>query len=121
MHLTETQWEILKPFFPDPPGRADRRGHPWHPSRPVLEGVLWVLKSGARWRDLPRREYIPYQTCHRRFQAWVRDGTLLRAAAALADAAGLDLREAFVDATFAPAKKGAAASVKQSAARAPRS
>ncbi len=38
-------------------------------TREVLNGVLWVLGSGAPWHDLPEH-YPPYQTCHRRFQGW---------------------------------------------------
>ena len=71
--------------------------------------MLWVLRTGARWRDLPET-YPPYQTCHRRFQRWVRDGTLKRVLTALAKhlrARGvLDLRECFIDGTFVAAKKG---------------
>jgi hypothetical protein len=69
----------------------------------VLNGVLWVLRTGAPWHDLPER-YPPYQTCHRRFQAWVRDGTLASVLHALAEdlreRGGLDLSECFIDGTF---------------------
>jgi transposase len=41
----------------------------------VLNGVLWILGTGAQWRELPSK-YPPHQTCHRRFQQWVRDGKL---------------------------------------------
>jgi transposase len=41
----------------------------------VLNGILWVLGTGAQWRELPN-EYSPYQTCHRRLQQWVREGRL---------------------------------------------
>ncbi|MFN9300416.1 MAG: transposase, partial [Acidobacteriota bacterium] len=51
------------------------RGRPWHDTRAVLNGVLWVLGSGAQWRERPER-YPPYQTCHRRFQQWVKTGKL---------------------------------------------
>ena len=40
-----------------------------------MNGVLWVLGTGAQWRELPRK-YPPYQICNRRFQQWVRDGQL---------------------------------------------
>jgi transposase len=75
----------------------------------VLNAVLWVLRTGAPWRDLPRR-YPPYQTCHRRFQRWVRDGSLERVLATLAEYLRerglLDLSECFIDGTFIAAKKG---------------
>jgi transposase len=61
---------ILQPIL-----RKDGRGRPWRDTCAVLNGVLWVLGTGAQWRELPSK-YPPYQTCHRRFQQWVRDGKL---------------------------------------------
>jgi transposase len=62
----------------------------------------------AQWADLPER-YPPYQTCHRRFQRWVREGTLERVLEGLArdlkERGGLDLAEGFIDGTFVAAKK----------------
>src|SRR5881227_2571042 len=87
-------------------------------------GVLWVLRTGAPWHDLPSR-YPPYQTCHRRFQLWQRSGRLdrllQRLAEDLRDRGKIDLSEAFVDATFASANKGALKSVQRVVAKAPRS
>ena len=88
MDLTDEQWEILELLIPDPPRRADGKGRPWRDPRDVLNGILWVLRTGAPWRDLPKR-YPSYQTCHRRFQGWACDGTLERVLAALSE----DLRE----------------------------
>ena len=51
----------------------DVRGRPWRDNREVLDGILWVLRTGAPWRDLPKK-YPSYQTCHRRFQQWSSDG-----------------------------------------------
>jgi transposase len=48
-----------------------------------MNGVLWVLRSGARWKDLPAR-FPPYQTCHRRFQRWLQSGALRGVLEALA-------------------------------------
>jgi transposase len=62
--LTDEQWELLEPLIPRPSRRPDRRGKPWRAAREVLDGVLWVLRTGAPWRDLPGR-YPPYQTCQR--------------------------------------------------------
>src|ERR1019366_6406606 len=121
--LTDEQWELIEPVL-RPARRADNRGRPWHDTRAVLNGVLWVLGTGAQWRELPEK-YPPFQTCHRRFQQWVRSGNLelvLRKLAEHLRAAGkLNLDEAFVDATFASAKKGASASVPRVGARARRS
>src|ERR1700675_2113687 len=109
MDLTAAQWEKLKPLLA-PKRRSDGRGRPWRDTKAVLNGVLWVLRTGAPWHDLPDR-YPPYQTCHRRFQQWQRDGTLDRLLHALAEdlrARGkLDLSETFIDASFSSAKKGA--------------
>ncbi len=124
MDLTEEQWNIVEPILPEDPVRDDGRGRPWSDRRKVLNGVLWILRTGAPWQDLPPR-YGPYQTAHRRFQNWVRSGAietiLLALAAHLKEAGGLDLKECFVDGTFVPAKKGGAALGKPSGARAPRS
>src|SRR5664280_86741 len=106
--LTEEQWEMVEPVL-RPERRSDNRGRPWHETRSVLNGVLWVLGTGAQWRELPDK-YPPYQTCHRRFQQWVRSGKLEQALRQLAqhlrDRGQLNLEEAFVDATFSSAKKG---------------
>src|SRR5215217_7541426 len=75
MDLTDEQWEVLEPLIPDPPRRDDRRGRPWRDPRDVLNGILWILRTGAPWKDLPER-YPPYQTCHRRFQKWIEEGVL---------------------------------------------
>ena len=110
MDLTDEQWAVLEPLIGHLPRRADGRGRPWRSSREVLNGIVWILRTGAQWHDLPGR-YPPYQTCHRRFQRWVRDRTLERILEALAsdlkERGGLDLTECFIDGTFIVAKKGA--------------
>ena len=68
MDLTDAQWDYVKRFVPVPRRRPDGRGRPWRDPRDVLNGVLWILWTGAPWADLPGR-YPPYQTCHRRYQA----------------------------------------------------
>jgi transposase len=124
MDLTDEQWAILKTHLPSDPVRADRRGRPWSDPRKALNGVLWILRTGAPWEDLPPR-YGPHSTVHDRFQTWRRAGVLTKLLQGLAEdlrARGqLDLSECFVDATFASAKKGALASAKPSAAKGPRS
>jgi transposase len=110
MDLTDDQWKIVSTILPKDPVREDKRGRPWSDRRTVLNGVLWILRTGAPWKDLPGR-YGPYQTAHRRFQNWVRSGViekiLIALAAHLKEAGGLDLKECFVDGTFVPLKKGA--------------
>ncbi len=117
--LTDEQWSLIEPLFDKPPVVATR-GRPSRNAREVLNGVLWILRSGARWCDLPER-FPPYQTCHRRFQQWVRDGRLLKVleslAADLHTRGKLDLSECFIDGTFVSAKKGASQSEPPSGAR----
>ena len=124
MDLTNEQWTIVENLLPAEAVRADRRGRPWSDRRKVFNGVLWVLRTGAPWQDLPPR-YGSYQTAHRRFQNWVRSGVieniLLALAQHLRDAGGLDLKECFVDGTFVPAKKGGVWSARPNAAKAPKS
>src|SRR5690348_6588699 len=121
--LSNAPWQVIEPIL-RPKRRSDGRGRPWRDTRAVLNGVLWVLGTGAQWRELPSK-YPAYQTCHRRFQQWVRDGKLaklLRVLAAELHARGqLPLEEGFIDASFTGAKKGGSPWAPPSAAKAPRS
>ncbi|HKW61407.1 MAG TPA: transposase, partial [Candidatus Acidoferrum sp.] len=64
--LTDAQWEKLRPLLPK--ARTSRRGgRPRANDRKVLEGILWVLRSGARWCDLPE-EFPSPATCWRRLR-----------------------------------------------------
>jgi transposase len=83
MDVTDEPWAVRKPVIPVRLRRADGRGLPWRDPRAVLDGLLWILRTGAPWQDLPHR-YPPYQTCHRRFQLWVRSGVLNQLLLALA-------------------------------------
>ena len=109
--LTDEQWVLIGPFLPKLARRTDGRGRPWRENRAVLNGILSILRTGAPWADLPDR-YPSYQTCHRRFQQWVRAGVLRGVlevlAQALHDEGYLDLQETFIDGSFAPAKQGGA-------------
>ena len=112
--LTDERWERIKKHLP-PRRRSPRGGRPRADDRACLEGVLWVLRTGARWKDLPRDRGFPSPaTCWRRLSDWEEDGVWLRLWTALLDELDerekLDWSECFADATFAPAKKGANAS-----------
>jgi len=122
--LTDHQWEIIEPLLPERDVSTGGRGRPRRPAREVLNGVLWVLRTGAQWSDLPDR-YPPYQTCHRRFQSWVGNGLMEKMLQALAEdlreRGKIDLTEGFIDGTHAGAKKGGLALEKLVAGRPPRS
>jgi transposase len=68
--LTDEQWARLAPLLPASRGP----GRPCHDHRRMLNGMLWVVRSGAPWRDLPER-YGKFKTVHARFTRWRRDGT----------------------------------------------
>ena len=87
--LTDEQWALLELLLPEPPRRPDGRGRPWCSQREVFNRVLWILRLGARWKDLSAH-FLPYQTCHRRYQGRVRSGALRVVLETLAE----DLREA---------------------------
>jgi len=124
--LTDKQWAAIKRFVPGPERRrsSPQGGRPWRDPRDVLNGMLWVLRSGAPWADLPGR-YPPYQTCHRRFQKWEREGVVDRILHALAkhllDVGKVDLTEAYIDGSHAGAKRGVLLLDELDAARRPRS
>ncbi len=71
--LSNRQWERLAPSLPHPTHHGGK-GHPWKPHRKRINGILWILHTGAPWRDLPER-YGPWQTVYDRFNRWRRDGT----------------------------------------------
>jgi transposase len=125
MDLTDEQWAILEPLIPEEERSPQaKRGRPWRDPRQVLNGVLWILRTGAPWQDLPDR-YPAYQTCHRRFQRWVRQGVMeaiLRTLAEdLKERGSLDVRECFIDGTFVVAKKGVSGWERPSGAKVRRS
>ena len=126
MDLTDAQWEAIRESVPGPElaVTTPRGGRPWRDPRDVLNGMLWVLRTGAPWADMPRR-YPPYQTCHDRFQKWEREGVFDRILTTLAEdlrARGkLDLTEAYIDGTHAGAKRGVLRLELLDAARRPRS
>jgi transposase len=108
LRLTDEQWKVVRGLLPGAPRRADRRGRRCRDARTVLEGILWVLRTGAPWHALPEH-YPSYQTCHRRFQHWVHSEALRRLRETLPqdlyERSAIDVEECFIDGSFAPAKK----------------
>src|SRR6266849_5855253 len=81
--LTDQEWERLAPELPSSQGK---RGGQYKAHRRVLNGILWVLRTGAPWRDLPER-YGKWKTCHDRLLRWRRHGVWERVLQALQGAA----------------------------------
>jgi transposase len=78
--LADEEWAAIKPMLPNKP-----RGVPRVNDRRVLNGIFWVLRSGAPWRDLPNN-FGPYTTCYNRFVRWRRAGVWAKIMNALAGA-----------------------------------
>ncbi len=102
--LSDEQWAKVEPLLP----KLASKGRPWADNRAVLEGILWVLKTGARWRDMPP-DYPSGPTCWRRLRKWEEEDVWLdiwRSFLSELDQQGkLDWSETFMDGSFAPAKK----------------
>ena len=117
--IKDDQWRLLEPLLPKQ-RLGPKGGRPARNNRDVLEGILWVLRTGARWQDLPERYPSP-STCWRRLQLWEDQGVWLdvwRKFLSMLDEKGaLDWQEAFIDGSFAPAKKGGPVWARRSAER----
>ena len=81
--LSDAQWARIEPLLPDRfhDGEA---GHPFHDHRPLVNAILWILHSGAPWRDLPER-YRPWEAAYGRFNTWREDGSWNRIVTSLLD------------------------------------
>ena len=110
--LTNTQWERLQPLLPP---QKPKTGRPAMDHRRILNGMLWILRTGAPWRDLPER-YGPWRTVASRFYRWQRAGIwaqLFSAVQAQADAAGqLNWDRHVLDGTMIRAPQHAAGATK---------
>jgi transposase len=106
--LTDKQWRKIEPLLPTSKP-SSKGGRPRANERRCFEGILWVLRSGARWKDLPA-QYPSPSTCWRRLQEWEEQNVWLsiwRSFLGELDELGrLDWEETFADGSFAPAKKG---------------
>lgn len=106
--LTDARWEQLWPLLPP---QKPRTGRPANDHRTVVNGILWVLRTGSPWRSLPER-FGSWKTVSSRFYRWRRAGVWDRILAALqrrADADGrLDWSLHFVDSTVVRAHQHAA-------------
>jgi transposase len=124
MDLTDEPWAVLSPMIPVPPRRADGRERPWRDPRAVVHGMLWSVRTGAPWQELPPRS-PPDHTGQRRFPHGVRCGVVARLLQALAhDLRGrgeLDRSACVIDGTFVGAQTGGSGWERPSGARVHRS
>ncbi len=104
--LTIEQWEFIKPLLPSQPAVGRKRAD----DRKTINGILFVLHSGCRWRDMPRC-YGSYVTAWRRLKRWSEEGVWERIFISIRDIAfrsdNLDLDVVAIDSSFVEAKKGA--------------
>jgi transposase len=112
--LRDDQWERLKDFVPG--GQKGKRG-PRTNNRLFLDALLWMARSGGRWRDLPER-FGGYQSVKRRYYRWIEMGVLDRILAALAREA--DLEWLMIDTTIVRAHQHAAGARKVKGGRMPK-
>lgn len=77
--LTDEQWQVVEPLVPRCTART---GRPPSDRRRMLDGILWILNTGAPWRDLPER-FGPWQTVYDHFSKWRRSGVFDRIIEAL--------------------------------------
>jgi transposase len=117
--LSDKQWELRAEVLPEPIPSSNGGPKPV-PNRPVVEGILWVLRNGARWKALPEGYPSP-STCWRRLFEWEESGVWLEAWRVFLDTLHakrrLNWEECFADGSFAPAKKGGPESAKPSGER----
>src|SRR5947208_11586750 len=118
--LTDAQWDRIAPYFPEHPP-SPQGGRPRASDRECLEGILWLLRNGARWRDIPV-DLPSGSTCWRRLQEWAGEGVLEDIHTVLIEElhelGKLDFDELLADATFIRTKNGVATLEKRRPARA---
>jgi len=103
--LTDEQWELIADLFPAPA----KTGRPPTDRRQVVDAILWIMRAGAPWRDLPEDDHGPWETVYGLFNAWNADGTLdkilHRLQANMIDAGDLDEQLWCIDGTIVRAHR----------------
>lgn len=106
--LSDEQWFLIEDLFEwEPPTRAG--GRPVIPPRAVLEALLWMLRNGGPWKDLPKH-FASESTCRRRLRQWTESGVLCEVWSRLVELSDelrwIDWEQVIADGTFCRAKKG---------------
>ncbi len=106
--LSDDQWELIADLFPT----AAKTGRPPTDRRMVVSAILWILRAGSPWRDLPKEDFGPWETVYGLFNSWNADGTLdkilKRLQAAHVDAGMIDEKLWCIDGTIVRAHRCAA-------------
>ena len=101
--LTDSEWERLKPYFRE--RQMGDKGRPRREPKEMLNGIFWIARSGAAWRDLPE-QYGPWQTVYKRFREWSKSGLIEKIFYELS--ADADLQDISIDSTYIKAHKASA-------------
>ena len=101
--LTDEQWDWISDIFPDP----KRTGRPPRDRRQVMAGILWILRTGSPWRNLPEA-FGPWATVWELFDKWNEDGTLQAILDRLRSQVKIDKKLWCIDGTIVRAAKCAA-------------
>lgn len=111
LRLREDQWQRVEPLLPP---QNETGGRPARPHRPMVEAMIWVLRTGAPWRDLPPA-YGPWQSVYTRFSRWSKSGVVERLLEGLAQER--DDEGFLIDATIVRAHQDASGARKRGARR----
>ncbi len=107
--ITDAEWEYIKPYIPEEQ-KASSRGRPCKDSRTMHNGIFWILRSGAAWRDVPKR-YDPWQIVYKRFAKWSKAGMFEKIFKDLT--ADADMQDISIDSTCIKAHKASAGAKKE--------
>ena len=105
--LSDRQWAIIEPMLP----RQDftKGGRPRADDKKTVEGIIWILTTGAQWDEVPDK-YGDGKTCWRRFREWKKQGVwrkIWQNLLTILDKQNkINWEISYLDGTFAPAKKG---------------
>jgi transposase len=102
IELTDEQWAAIEFYLPP----ENYNGRPRRDDRSVINGILYVLKTGCQWPALPKEYGVHYSTCWRRLRHWQEDGVWQRIADALLEIKAGDLAQVALDTSYVKAKKG---------------
>jgi len=105
--LTDSEWERLKKHFPE--RQSGDIGRPRNDDRQMLNGLLWIVRTGAPWRDLPER-YGSWSTVYSRFRQWQESGLFQKILEELGIEA--DLQDVSMDSTTSNAHQHSAGAKK---------